>query len=420
MKNCSRMENKLNILISAYACEPHKGSEPAVGWNLSKQISRYHNVWIITRENNRTAIEDALAIEPLPNANWIYYDLPKWLSFWKRGGRGVHLYYYIWQAGIYFSAKKFVKNVKIDIIQHVTFVNYWMPSFLSLLKIPFIWGPVGGGETTPRIFYKYFSIRGRIYEYLRDIVRWIAEKDIFVKQTARNAVLVLATTKDTYRKLNKLGTERVKIFSQIAFDKADYNQIACIKNSKTNNYKILSIGRLLHWKGFQFGIYALEKFLHNYPNAEYAIIGDGPEKNNLKKLISNLGLESRVKIINNIPRKELLCKLPEYDVLLHPSFHESGGLVCIEAMAAGLPVICLNLGGPGEIVTGETGIKINARDKNQIIDDISDALLKLATDKELYDKKSKACRELVYDRYLWERKADILCKLYKEILDKNK
>ena len=87
----------MKVLLSAYACEPDKGSEPAVGWNWVRQVSRFHEVWVITRANNRKPIEKALAKNPLPNAHFIYFDLPHWARFWKRGQRGAHLYYYLWQ-----------------------------------------------------------------------------------------------------------------------------------------------------------------------------------------------------------------------------------------------------------------------------------------------------------------------------------
>ena len=48
----------MNILLSAYACEPNKGSEPGVGWSLAIEMSKHHNVWVITRDNNKSAIED--------------------------------------------------------------------------------------------------------------------------------------------------------------------------------------------------------------------------------------------------------------------------------------------------------------------------------------------------------------------------
>ncbi|MGB8801257.1 MAG: hypothetical protein WCC97_11250, partial [Candidatus Acidiferrales bacterium] len=66
------MGRPLKILLSAYACEPDKGSEPGVGWNHVKQAARFHDVWVLTRSNNRASIERALATEPMPNVHWIY------------------------------------------------------------------------------------------------------------------------------------------------------------------------------------------------------------------------------------------------------------------------------------------------------------------------------------------------------------
>ncbi|MGA8406839.1 MAG: hypothetical protein WB680_06635, partial [Candidatus Acidiferrales bacterium] len=130
------MNRPLKILISAYACEPGKGSEPGVGWNNVEQAARFHNVWVMTRSNNRALIEEALAAQPMPNVHWIYLDLPRWARFWKKGQRGIHLYYSLWQILAYRKARKLHRDVGFDLAHHVTFVNYWLPTFLPLLPIP--------------------------------------------------------------------------------------------------------------------------------------------------------------------------------------------------------------------------------------------------------------------------------------------
>ena len=77
--------SSLKILLSAYACEPHKGSEAGVGWHWAVELSRLrHEVWVITRANNRTAIDAELAHNPHPNLHFIYYDLPDWAKSWKK------------------------------------------------------------------------------------------------------------------------------------------------------------------------------------------------------------------------------------------------------------------------------------------------------------------------------------------------
>src|ERR1700680_3319916 len=101
----------MKILVSAYACEPGKGSEPGVGWNWVMQVARFHEVWVITRANNRQAIEAAGATQPGQQVHWVYVALPRWARLWKRGPRGVHLYYYLWQVGAYVVAKRLHKEV---------------------------------------------------------------------------------------------------------------------------------------------------------------------------------------------------------------------------------------------------------------------------------------------------------------------
>ena len=161
--------------MSVYACEPGKGSEPGVGWNAVREVARFHKVWAITRANNRRSIEQALTEEPMPNVHWIYFDLPRWARFWKKGHRGVRFYYYLWQIGIYSKAKKLHRRVGFDLAHHITFVKYWVPSLISLLPIPFVWGPVGGAESAPLSFWSCFSFRGKIHEVLRHIARaWLS------------------------------------------------------------------------------------------------------------------------------------------------------------------------------------------------------------------------------------------------------
>src|SRR5207302_2919126 len=129
----------VNVLISAYACRPDRGSEPGVGWNVVRQIARAHDVWVLTRAANRSSIESFLAREPLPRARFVYLDLPRWARFWKQGRRGLRLYYYLWQLMAYRAGRRLHRAVAFDVVHHVTLVSYWMPSFLALLPLPFVW-----------------------------------------------------------------------------------------------------------------------------------------------------------------------------------------------------------------------------------------------------------------------------------------
>ena len=123
------------ILASAYAINPYKGSEDGMGWNFALQIARFNKLIIITRENNQPAIDKFMAENPnelYNNIQFLYFDLPYHLRFWKKGQRGAMLYYVLWQKGIV----KFIESqgIQYDVVHNLNFHNDWTPSYLWKLK----------------------------------------------------------------------------------------------------------------------------------------------------------------------------------------------------------------------------------------------------------------------------------------------
>lgn len=90
-------------------------------------------------------------------------------------------------------------------------------------------------------------------------------------------------------------------------------------------------------------------------------------------------------------------------------------MVVIEAMAKGLPVVCLDFGGPGEYVTEECGIKVGLIEPAQVVEGLAGALSKLAADQELYERLSIGAIRRVQENYLWDRIGDRLNALYLEV-----
>src|SRR5690348_13918046 len=119
----------MKILLSAYACEPNKGSEPAVGWNwMLALIEQGHDVTVLSRANNQAAI-DAEVRERSLRVRPVYYDLPAWCRRWKSWPGGLYLYYLLWQIGAYQLAQKLHRSAPFDLVHHITFVTFRQPSF---------------------------------------------------------------------------------------------------------------------------------------------------------------------------------------------------------------------------------------------------------------------------------------------------
>ena len=410
----------MKILISAYSCEPGMGSEPGVGWNIAREAAKYHEVWVLTRpDESQDIINAELARNPIPNLHFVYFTLPFWQDSrcWGQSG-GMQLHYYLWQIQAYFVARRLHQKIDFDVMHHVTFVKYSSPCFLSLLPIPLVWGPVGGGESAPISFWEDFSFKGKIYEIVRGGARWLGEQDPFVRLTAKRSAVVRATTKDTARRLYKMGASHVQIQSQLGLSAEDIESLEKYEIANEPIVRFISIGRLLHWKGFHLGLRAFAQA--NLPNTEYWIIGDGPESYQLQTLVSDLGIAKKVKFWGRLPRDKALDLFRNCHVLVHPSLHDSGGGVCMEAMAAGRPVICLDLGGPAVQVTRETGFKIVADEPYQAVRDLAAAMIYLVKDPELRIGMGQAGRKLVNENYSWQVIGDRLHKLYLEVANKKR
>jgi glycosyltransferase involved in cell wall biosynthesis len=405
----------MKVLLSAYACEPGRGTELGVGWNTAWEISKYHEVWVLTRpDDGRESIELELERHPNPNLHFVYFTLPIIGGAWKWGQGVIQVHYYLWQIQAYFVALKLHQEIRFDVAQHVTFVRYSTPSFLALLPIPFIWGPVGGGESAPIKFWKEFSLRGKIYELLRKFSHWVGERDPFTGITAQRSFVARAATEETASRLRTLGCRQVQVISQVGLLPEELSDLEKYPFNDQSPFRFISIGRFLHWKGFHLGIMAFAKA--NLKDSEYWLLGQGPEQINLEGLVDRLGITHQVKFWRELPRSQAFELLGKCDVLIHPSLHDSGGFVCLEAMASGRPVICLDLGGPGVQVTETTGFKIAADNPEQSVNDLAKAMIRVATEPDLKIKMGNAGRRRVKDQYNWEEKGKELDKLYKEII----
>lgn len=415
-------KKRLKILLSVYACEPGRGSEQGIGWFMVKELSKHHEVWALTTAEYQEPIEKEIAKNPMPNVHWVYYDLPRWMVFWHDEEEGRRVHYYMWQIGVYSKIAKLHQEVQFDLANHITYGSYWRPSAVSRLPIPFIWGPIGGGESAPQAIYNTLNWKGIIYERIRDTIRWVSHHfDPLVHRTARNATIALATTRETEAKLRELGVNDIRLMLAIALSKqeiAKLNEVPYRADHESPKFRIISIGRLLGWKGYHFGIKAFAELVKEVPDCEYWIIGEGSQENALKELAEELGVADKVLFTGKIPRAEVLQRLSESDILLHPSMHDSGGWVCLEAMATGRPVVCLDLGGPGAIVTDETGIRVSVETPERALLELTEALKLLANDPDLVRKFGEASKKLVREVYDWEDKAVQMSAIYRELVKK--
>lgn len=339
----------LRILAVAYACEPGEGSEPGTGWAWARMLARLGETWVITRANNREAIEEQLPnISERNRLHFVYVDLPPWARFWKRGQRGVRLYYLLWQAAMVRKGRALDRTIDFDLVWHITLANAWLGSLAPLLPPRFVYGPVGGGIGTPWRLLPALGLRGTSYELLRAAARSSGRYlNPFARLAWARAQVILVQNPETRDWLPARYQAKAKVFPNPVIDRP-----VLVAQRRSGPPTALFAGRLLPWKGAVFALMAIASL----PDWKLLVCGPGADRRRLRRSARRLGVESRVEFLGVVPRENLLRLMrEEADVLLFPSLHDEAGWVVVEALACGLPVACIDRGGP-PILAGSAGL----------------------------------------------------------------
>lgn len=335
----------MKILLSAYACEPNKGSEPGVGWGWACELSKNNEVWVLTRDNNKENIESYQKKYPEYNRDtlhFIYVGLPPKLTFWKKGRRGMRLYYMLWQRKAAKVAKDWHKKIQFDWVQHATFVSYTQPTYMYKLGIPLIWGPVSGGENIPKEVKLKLTLKEQIIEIVRKLSQMIALLSPSIRKTLKASKYILVATEETKNAIPKKYLYKTAIMPAIGLE-----EISDIKSipKADNKVRIVMAGRLIYWKAFDIGLKAYLTIADKYPNTELHILGEGNKKKELESL-SGKYLNKQVFFKDPVPHDLIFDFYSHYDVFLNTTLRDSGCMTMMEAMAVGLPCVVVATGGP--------------------------------------------------------------------------
>lgn len=413
----------MRVLISAYACEPGRGSEPGVGWRWATTLaSTGHVVWVLTRANNQPKIEEALKAHPYPNLTFAYLDLPDWVTAVKSHLGLTHLYYIAWQIRAISVGKQMCQEHRIDLAHHLTFGvfrHFVAPTWWGR---PYIFGPLGGGESTPRQLRPTYPLYGRFWDALRDWANRLSKFDPLLHLSLRRATVILCKTRETMHCLPAMYHHKCRIQVEIGIDTPPDLEITDDEQSPVDSLRLLYVGRLVHWKGVHLGLMAFAKFQAAYPNARLTIIGDGPEREWLKRTADKLGLNDAVEWVPWLEQADVLQRYTNHDVFLFPSLHDSSGNVVLEALSRGIPVVCLNLGGPGAIVDESCGFVVEAenRDVDEVINSLAVALITIQNDQSLHQTLKQGALSRAA-KFNWDSVvSDTYVRLTKEVANTSK
>lgn len=404
------MSPKRKILLSAFACSPIWGSEPGVGWQWLLQLARHHDVLLITHSHFRDHIEPALLQAGL-SVETHYLQAP---AFGAHPHRQLNsrLYYTWWQ----WRARSLVKEVltarSFDLIHHLTWGTLRFPCFLGGLGVPLVMGPLGGGEVAPLRLFAGLPFKARAFDYLRSFSLLWVRHDPLATWGPKRAALVLCKSGASLRALPRSVQPRAVVVPEIGSPEVDLSHRAAhIKpqadaskaTAATPCFRLLFAGRLLGWKGVAIALGATAQLVREGLHVELDIAGDGPLRDYLAAEISRHGLRGRVRLLGAIPRAELLTLYGRADLFVFPSLHDSSGNVILEALSRGLPVVCLDLGGPPTYVDASCGVVVATAglSRQALEDSLADVLATLYRDPEKVASLSRHAGEHAR-RQSWE------------------
>lgn len=387
----------MKILLSVFACAPHSGSETGGGWHWAVELARAgHQVVALTDESRRAGIERELAEAPVPNLTMVYHR-PAILRRVPLNSRTAQWLYSAWQYLLLPRARALHREHGFDLAIHLTYGVFRHPSFLGLLDVPFLFGPVGGGEDGPWELKRDLPAREQLKELARTLLNQIARCNPMLRLAYAKASLILARTEETRRLLPASCRDRTQVYQEIGIHIPAQAQDspACLR-LPGQRLELLFAGRLLGWKGVHLALQAVARAVEQGEDVGLTIVGSGPLGSWLKQHAAGLpALADRVRWIPHLPQQELFRLYGQVHAFLFPSLHDSGGNVVLEALSFGLPVICLDLGGPVTLVDGACAqvVATGGARRPEVVDRLAGAIRHLAADEAARQRMGHAARQ---------------------------
>jgi len=408
----------MRVLIVAFACDPRQGSESFIGWNAIQALRGRVDLEVITSENNRLGLEKEAAEGPLgfrvhylgTKTNWHPNRMLARLQSWLQA--------FDFSRQVLAKAQQIHSERPLDLTHHVTITTWRIPSLLSRIGVPFIWGPIGGGEPFPWKCRTLLSPAALIFEVVREISNKVNRMFSEVRATARNAAFCLATNEETKNLLIELRgrKEGVEVMSPAIFwpERIDMLRTGSLPKPATQPLRIFAGGTLQGSKGVAIALKALALAKNQGIDFVYLLGGYGQELSHLQNLKKELGLMDRVAFGDNLNGEAYFNALKRSHLYLLPSLRENIGLTLMEAMLAGCVPVVANGGGPGSIVAENRGFKIAISNPDKMATEIAEVICLLAKDSALREKLGAEAARFIATECSAKNYQDRMAEIYRK------
>ena len=402
---------KPRVAMIAYACDPEGGGEHWLGWGWAEVAARDCEVHLITTPKSRAAIERHAARAGL-HAHFV--ELPAWrrrLSE-RLGGTGSWLRKIWWQRQAARCAAQLHAQAPFALVHQTTFHTFRVPfDAATRLGIPAVWGPIAGGEHTPPGFESFLG-EARGAERWRKIANrlWLALPS--VQRSLRTASALFVSNRTTLDFLPEFCRAKAALVPPNALRDDVTLPAQSGSPAAPGRLSILYVGNCVPTRCIPLVLHALAEL--NDPRIGFTVVGDGPARAAWQQQAQALGVASN--FAGQVGRAQLADFYAAADALVFPALRDAGGSALLEAMSLGLPVVCLDWGGPAEMVDAESGIKIPVTDPATTVRALAAALVRLRDEPEFRRALGAHAAVKARAQFTWEAKRELLKATYERLI----
>ena len=397
----------MKVLVNAYACSPYQGSEPGMGWNFVKCLSKNHELHIITESKYESVISEYLANHPdeFKYCRFYFVKRARHNLLRKIWPPSYYWFYKAWQKKVLKLALELDEKEDFDLVHQLNMIGYREPGYLWRMNKPFVWGPIGGFNITPWKLLYTMGAYGLIFYACRNLLNlWQMKTSRRVRNAIEKASGIMCATQEDSDTVKRLFHKDNVILPEVGLTKMTVSE---------KSFSQADVVLKLCWSGLHIPRKSLNFLLESMvglDNVELHVLGDGSKRKEWMKLSNDLHL-TNVVWHGNLSRENALLIMQGCDVFVQTSLSDATSTVLLEALSLGLPVVALDHLGFANVITDNCGIKIRVDNKRQIVCDLAKAIDRLNKDRCLLKRLSEGAIKRAEENS-WESKSEILCKIY--------
>lgn len=386
----------MKILVSAVACNPYLGSENYFGWAAVCALAQDHELWVLVNRRSQPDLDRATTEGRVPaNVHFVFAgEFQLWHPDRMRARLQGWREYQRFSRAILPLARELHAREKFDLAHHITYATWRVASPLWQLGIPFVFGPIGGYEQFPVRLFPMLSPSAAAFELARMASNGISRFSPAVRRSLRRAAHVFAANTETGQLATAVRGSDTGVLQLLpgfySAEKIGFFSRFVPGKTVDGPLRLFAAGNMEGRKGVALALEALARAKAAGVKFHYRLGASGPEISHLKELTARLGLTGEVTFGEGLSGEDYPRELGATHVFLLPSLRESAGLTMMEAMLAGCVPVVVDCGGPGVVVTADSGYKIPVTSRRRMVARLAETIIAIDRDRNLIREKGRA------------------------------